>query len=275
MVGSAATFTAMAVYVKRLAPVLPQFELVFFRSAVNLVWVLGLMLARREPLWPARDKGLLLFRGLVGFAGAACMFYSLAHLVMPVATMLNWCSPLFVILFSKALLGERMPPLSSVFIPVAFLGLYLLLDPLGTRGGVPLKPALAGLGAAVFGGMAYVAVRAATARVGVNVIVLFFVAVSTLVSAPLAAADFVAPSPAQWLELLALGSFATVGQLTMTRAYRYAPAGVVSMMNLLNPVFGAAFGLLFFGESLAAMQWAGMGMVASAIAGLTLRRPSN
>jgi drug/metabolite transporter (DMT)-like permease len=272
MCASAFAFTAMAAFVKRLAPVLPQFELVFFRSWINLAWVLALMLARGERLWPERDKPLLVFRGLVGFAGAACMFYSLAHLVMPVATMLNWCSPLFVILFSKALLGERMPPLSAVFIPVAFLGLFLLLDPFGARAPVPLAGAVAGIGAAVFGGMAYVAVRAATARVGVNVIVLFFVAVSTLASAPLAALDFRAPTSGQWLELLALGSFATVGQLTMTRAYRYAPAGVVSMMNLLNPVFGAGFGLILFGENLAGLQWAGMAMVAAAIAGLTARR---
>ena len=47
----------------------------------------------------------------------------------------------------------------------------------------------------------------------------------------------------------------------MTRAYRYAPAGVVSMMNLLNPVFGAAFGIYLFHEGLAAFQWAGMGLV--------------
>ena len=162
MTASALTFSLMAVFVKRLAPVMPQFELVFFRSFINLAWVLALLGLRRERLWPEHGKRLLIFRGLVGFAGVACMFYSISRLPLPIASMLNWCSPLFVILFSRLFLSERMPPLSFVFIPLAFLGLLLLLNPWSAQGGVPFRPAVIGLGAAVFGGMAYVAVRAAT-----------------------------------------------------------------------------------------------------------------
>src|SRR6185312_352564 len=69
MTASAVTFSGMAVYVKRLAPVMPQFELVFFRSLINLAWVFVLMRARRETMWPKAGKPLLLFRGLMGFAG--------------------------------------------------------------------------------------------------------------------------------------------------------------------------------------------------------------
>jgi drug/metabolite transporter (DMT)-like permease len=275
MTASALAFSAMAVFVKRLAPVVQQFELVFFRSAVNLAWVLALMGARRELFWPKRGKKILVFRGLVGFAGVACMFYSISHLPLPVATMLNWCSPLFVILFSRLVLAERMPAWSGLFIPLAFAGLVLLLNPMDAQsGGLQWTAALIGLGAAVFGGMAYVAVRVATATVGVNMIVLFFVGVSTLASAPWAAADFLRPSSDQWVELICLGSFATLGQLTMTKAYRYAPAGVVSMMNLLNPVFGAAFGIVLFHESLAAFQWMGIALVGVSILGLTTRSTS-
>lgn len=275
MAASALTFSVMAVFVKRLAPVVPQFELVFFRSVVNLSWVFALMLLRKETFWPSDGKPLLVFRGLVGFAGVACMFYSISHLPLPIATMLNWCSPLFVIFFSRLALAERMPPLSAVWIPVAFAGLVLLLNPWSAQGGgVALKAAIIGLGAAFFGGLAYVAVRAATAKVGVNTIVFYFVTVSTLASAPLAASDFLRPSAEQWLELIFLGSFATLGQLTMTKAYQYAPAGVVSMMNLLNPVFGAAFGLFLFHERLAAFQWLGMALVGISLAGLTMRSGS-
>ena len=143
MTASAATFSGMAVYVKRLAPVMPQYELVFFRSFINFAWVLGLMLVRRERLWPATGKPLLAFRGLVGFAGVVCMFYSISHLPLPIATMLNWCSPLFVILLSRVILRERMPSLSAFFIPLAFAGLVLLLNPFGaqTASAVSLKAA--------------------------------------------------------------------------------------------------------------------------------------
>lgn len=266
MTASACGFSLMAIFVKRLARELPQLELVFFRSAINLVWVAGLVLALRESLRPP-GKRLLVFRGVAGFAGVCCLFYSISHLPLPIATLLSWCSPIFVILFSRVFLGERLPGSAGFFVPVAFVGLVLLIHPTSDSL-LQMGAALIGLLGAAFGGMAYVAVRAATARVGGNVIVFYFVLVSTLISAPLAVPGFVKPTWEQSLELLALGTFATVGQLTMTQAYRYASAGVVSMMNLLNPIFGAAIGLLVFDERLIWFQWMGMVMVGSAVVGL-------
>jgi drug/metabolite transporter (DMT)-like permease len=270
MVVSALGFSVMTVHVKRLAPSLPGMELVFFRSFVNLLWVTALLVGRRQNPWPATDKPLLLFRGLAGSAGIVCMFYAISHLPLPIATMLTWSSPLFVILLSRVFLRERMPALSALFIPLAFAGLVLLLDPFSASGGVVSGLALLlGVLAAFFGGMAYVAVRAVTARVGPDVIVFYLVAASSLTSAPLMLAGFVRPSAWQALELFSMGSFAAVGQLAMTRAYRHAPAGVVSMMNLLNPVFGAAIGLFVFREAITAFQGLGILLVGIALAGLT------
>lgn len=273
MVVSALSFTAMSVYVKRLSGTVPPFELVFFRSAVNLAWVAALIAVRRESLWPSQGKALLVFRGLVGFLGVACMFHAIAHLPLPIAAMLNWSSPLFVILFSRIALKERMPAGSTIWIVLAFLGVLLLLDPFGVSAAVPFPQACVGLLAAVFGGMAYVSVRAAMARVSADLIVFYFVSVSTLLAAPLAWSEGVWPTSSEtWFQIFLLGTFAAIAQLTMTRAYRYARAGVVSMMNLLNPLFVAGLGLLIFREPLDALQWFGMTLLLSAMTGLTLRR---
>jgi drug/metabolite transporter (DMT)-like permease len=258
MTGSSLAFSLVAVCLKRLVSEIPQFELVFFRSAINFLWVVGFVLVRRERIWPSDSKGLLLFRALAGFCGAACMVYSIGNLPLPIANLLNWSSPLFVILISRIVLKERMPRLSGLFLPIAFGGMVMLVDPFEPHGiGLSLKAALAGVGAAAFG------------RVGVNTIVLYFVTVSSLISAPLAAIDYHSPTTAQWIDLLLMGSAATLGQLMMTQAYRFAPAGVVSMMGLMNPVFGVALGIGLFHESIGVLQWAGILLVAVAIVGLT------
>jgi drug/metabolite transporter (DMT)-like permease len=176
-----------------------------------------------------------------------------------------------VILFSRLFLKEQLTLRSGLFIALAFAGMVLLLNPDFRSGtaSVPLRAAAIAVMGAAFAGMAYVAVRAAASRIGVNAIVLYFVGVSTLASAPLAIPGFVTPTGAQVLELLCLGIVATVGQLTMTQGYRHAPAGIVSMMSLLNPVFGAAFGLIVFRDHLLLIQWMGMVLVGTALAGLT------
>lgn len=277
----------MAIFVKRLGSVLPEFELVFFRSVLNLFFVVILMLIHGEKFLPdvlhpkkAERKTvfrlhlLLIFRGLVGFGGVSCLFYSIHHLPLPIAMLLGWTSPLFVMLFSRIFIGEKLAKAAWIAVLLAFFGLLLLLNPhQGGAGvdskGIPLHAIFIGITGAAMSGAAYVAVRAATARVGVNLIVVYFMIVSTSVSAPLAARDFQFPSWDQGWALLVIGISAAIGQVTMTHGYRYAPASRVSTMSLLNAAFSAFFGWWLFNERLTPIQWGGMAILASGIASLT------
>jgi drug/metabolite transporter (DMT)-like permease len=270
---SALGFTVMAAAIKTLGQAVPQFELVFFRSIINLIVVAGVMLWTRERL-PSSGRGLLLFRGVVGFLGVTCLFYTVTHLPLPVALLLSWCSPAFVLLFSFIFLKERMPTSRLIWVGVALAGLPLLLglDPRDLSLHVPLLAAGVGLFGAACSGLAYVAVRAATAKVGVNTIILYFVATSTVLSAPLAVATFRAPTVREWGLLVAAGLCASLGQYAMTQAYRYAPAGVVSTMGLLNPMYGVALGATLFNEWLSPAQWLGFAIVMTAIGGLSSSR---
>lgn len=274
---SALGFSTMAIFVKRLGAVVPEFELVFFRSILNLLFVLGLMLVRREKLNLPKDRNLhllLTFRGLVGFGGVSCLFYSIHHLPLPIAMMLGWCSPLFVILFSRIFLGERIAQTGLIAVGLALVGLFFLLDPLGLAGGaasarVLVGPVLIGIFGAAMSGAAYVAVRAATAQVGVNLIVVYFMMVSTLISAPLAIPGFRLVSSSEVFAIFMVGISAAIGQVAMTHGYRYAPASRVSTMSLLNAAFSAFFGWWLFNEQLASLQWGGLVILATGIAFLT------
>jgi len=260
----------MAVFVKQLTGLIPHFELVFFRAFINLIPVLAIVLYRREKLFPP-GTGILTIRGLAGFGGLCCVFYAMAHLPLSIAVMLLWCSPIFVILFSWLFLREKLHPWQLVAVAIAFVGLILLLRPdwSGARS-LPIGATIIGLFGAVFSGLAYVAVRAATARVGVNLIVLYFVAISTILSAPLAVRNFYLPNPREAIRLLIIGVLATASQFTMTQAYRYAPAGQVSTMGLMNAAFSALFGWVLFDERLAGLQWLGMGLLSAGVAFLSL-----
>ena len=268
---SAVGFSVMAVFVKTLGPSVPQFELVFFRSFVNLLVVLPWMLHTREPVLPPRKSlvGLLTLRGLAGFGGLSCLFYTVTHLPLSIAMLLGWTSPVFVILFSRIFLGERLTRKQLGAVLFAFAGMSLLVLKVGPSASgilaLPFLPFLIGIIGAAFSGLAYVAVRAATARVGVNTIIFYFVGVSTLLSAPLAARNFTIPTWEIAFQLIFLGLFASLGQFTMTQGFRHAPAALVSTMSLLNAAFSALFGWFLFGERLNSIQWVGLWVVAGAI----------
>lgn len=275
MVLCALGFALMAFFVKKLGHRIPSFEVVFFRSLINFICVGGWIVASRRP-WPriSRADGWLLFlRGTAGFISLGCYFYALQNLPLSVAGLVSWTSPLFVAVFSYFLLGERLSSRALLFIAGAFGGLILLLAPgdVGT-GALSSVTLIIGFLGAAFAGAAYVAVRAAARRISPDFIVFAFVGLATLAAFPLMMLQYVAPTPVDVLELLAMGLSATLGQVAMTRAYQHAPAGIVSAMGLLTAVFSTLLGAWAFGERLAAGQWFGMLTIVTSLALLrTLR----
>ncbi len=80
----------------------------------------------------------------------------------------------------------------------------------------------------------------------------------------------------QALWLLPLGLFASLGQLSMTKAYSIAAhhGGTLLVANLQysGVVFAALYGVLLFGDNIPLSGWLGMALiVASAIAATVLR----
>jgi drug/metabolite transporter (DMT)-like permease len=276
MAGAALCFSVSGYFVKNLATTgLPTMELVFYRSLINAGIMLFLMLKAGEPLVPKGDLQVLLLRGVAGFLSLACLFYSLSQLPLSIAMMIAWCSPIFVIFFSAAFLNETLGWPRLAWAAAAFYGLTLLVRPdsaLEQGASFPLRAVGIGLAGAASAGLAYVAVRAATARVGVNTIVFYFTGISTLISLPFIWADYQAPHDEQITQILGMALSATAAQYMMTQGYRFAKAGVVSLMNLLTPAFSAIIGWLLLKESLSPGQFAGMVLIAGAILGLSWKK---
>jgi len=273
---SALGFSVMMVFVKRQSASIPQFELVFFRSFINFIVQLGIVIAFKQAIFPSDHKRLLVFRGLAGFLGMTCLFFAIRLLPVSIAAVVNWLSPVFVILFSWLFLRETVTIGTLGWVGLVFIGVFLLLNPdfSGATHDLPLAGVVIALLGAAFGGMAYVAVRAATAQVGVHVIILYFAGIASLLALPLALANFKTPSGPELFELILLGLSATVGQFAMTQGYRFAAAGIVSAMSLLNAAFSVLLGWILFQETLGIGQWGGLLLIALGISAITLRNQS-
>lgn len=262
MAVSAVFFSAMAVLVKRLSSAVPESQMIFFRGAVNVAVVLPL--AWKERNWNPPRKSILFLRGFAGFLALLCFFHSIERLPLSVAALINWSSPVFVVVLSRFFMKEHFPARGWIGVLSAFLGLGLLLRPSGGWGAlgataIPAVTALIAVLGAFFSSIAYVAIRAASSRVGPHTIVLYFSGVVTLLSLP-----FSLQGP-RWVweagilpALLLMGFFASVGQISMTFAYRYAKAGVAATMNLMTAAFSTLWGVILFRENLTNFQWTGM-----------------
>jgi len=273
MVVSGVGFTFMSLLVRRLAKGgVDQSSLVFFRSLVNALVALLWVAIRRKRIWPGHYKKILVVRGVFGFLSLGCFFYGLSHLPLSIASLLNWSAPVFVLLFSRLFLKERPQSGFALKVGLVVLGLLFVLSPQEDThqwDEYPLHAVLVGVLGAVFAGAAYTAVRAATAQVSTDLIVLWFTGISSLLALPwfLGAAPNL-PEARVLFELVLMGFFASLGQIAMTQGYRYAPASTVSSMGLMNACFFAVAGWWAFDETLSAIQLVGMALTGAGVAWL-------
>ncbi len=243
MVASAVLFASMAAAVRVCSRELPNAPVVFFRHFIMLAYLLPWLWRNGRHALDTDDFPGHLVRGLAGVSAVACYFYAIARLRLADAVLLNQSMPLFIPLIERAWLRERIPTRLWGVLLLGFGGLLFILKP-GT--GVFQPAALVGLASAVLAAVSQVGIRRLTRTEPVTRIVFYFGLVASVVALPPALWWWRNPSPLTWAVLLLMGVFATVGQLTLTRAYVHAPAARVGPFLYAGPVFAGFLDWLFW-----------------------------
>ena len=256
-------FSLMSLLVKLAGQRLPSQEIVFVRAAISLLLTLALLRHRRTRPWGNR-RGLLLLRGVVGFAALSCFYYSVVHMPLADATVIQYTNPVFAALLAAWLLREEIGRLHLVMAAVSLAGVALVARPTFLFSGdaprlPPLVVAVAVAGA-VLSAAAYVAVRRLREE-DTMVIVFWFAAVSVAGSIPALWMGALWPTPREWLVLLGVGVTTQLGQIYLTRGLRRERAGRATAVAYLQVVFAAVWGALFFGEMPDAWVVAGAALI--------------
>jgi len=162
MLASAAAFAGMTAAAKFVGARVPVFEIVFVRAALSVLATLWMLRRAREPALGSR-RPLLFLRGLFGFAGVSCSFYSVIHLPLAEATLLQFTHPLFTVALAAFVLGERIERGVLFGVPLSVLGVLAVVRPAALFGGAspPFDAFAVGvaISGAFFAADAYVSVR--------------------------------------------------------------------------------------------------------------------
>lgn len=244
---SAVCFTGMNTFV-RLSGDIPTFQKVFFRNFVAMIFAAAALLKAGESFKPKKGSmKYLLIRSAAGLTGVFGNFYALDKIELSDASMLNKMSPFFALIFSAIFIKEKVKPKQAVAIAVAFIGALLIIKP--TFGNENLVASMAGFIGGMCAGAAYTCVRWLGIK-GENgkVIVFFFSAFSTIVTAPYLIFNYHYMTAEQWAFLLLAGVCAAGGQFSITAAYTYAPSREISVYDYSQVVFAAIVGFIVFGD---------------------------
>ncbi len=266
---SAVSFALMALAAKMASKTLSGGEIAFIRFALMLLpFVVMPRLARKALAYERLD--LLLYRGIFGGTAVLLYFLAIEHVPVGTATLLNYSSPIFSVLFAALLLGEGVRRWVVLPAAVAFLGVALVTGGLAPGGLFAHfgRWEAVGLASAVLSGGAVAAIRAARRTESSWAIYGSFTVFGLLTTAPFGILQWRTPNAREWLLLFAVGVTSIAAQLLMTYAYRWVTNVQSGAMAQLTVLIAFALGALLLGEPFAWNQALGCLLTLAGIIGV-------
>ena len=250
MVGAIASFTAMAVAGRAVSFELDTFEIMMYRSFVGLAIVL--IVARATGHLSditRRHLGLHLVRNLAHFAGQNLWFFALTVIPLAQVFALEFTSPIWVLLLSPFVLGERMTQTRVLAALLGFAGILIVARPFGeTVGTGVMAAALAAIGFA----LSIMVTKRLTRSERITCILFYLTAMQAVFGIVCAGfdGDIALPSAATAPWLLLIGCAGLLAHFCLTTALSLAPATVVVPIDFVRLPVIALIGAVFYGEAM-------------------------
>ncbi|REC57627.1 DMT family transporter [Rhodosalinus sediminis] len=253
MAGTVASFTGMAVAGRQLGGTLDTFEIMFYRSLVGLAIVVAAA-AWTGRLAEVRTRriGLHAARNLAHFTGQNLWFFAIPLIPLAQLVAFEFTSPIWVVLLSPLILGERLTVMRLVSATLGFLGILIVAQP----GAAPLSVGqIAAAGAAVGFAFSAVFTRRLTRSETITCILFWMTAMQSVFGLVTAAADLDVAVPPLWAAgwLVVVGIAGLSAHFCLTTALSLAPAAVVMPMDFARLPVLTAVGMALYAEDL---QWA-------------------
>lgn len=195
-----------------------------------------------------------------------CFFFALARLPLVDAVALSFLSPLFLGVFSWALLGEKLRLSTVGAMLMGLAGVFVIAEGhrLDEDKAFEMLGFVAAIATAGFYALSMVLTRKQGATDPVPTLVMLPVTIGALVTAGPMAMAWQPVANWHWLVLAAVGVTGTTAHLCISWAYTNSRVGRLGLLEYTGLVWGAILGYLMFRESPSAYTLAGSAIIVAA-----------
>ena len=222
-------------------------EIMFWRQLPTVFLILGWLAARGE-ISRLKTERLWIHARRAALGTTGMLFTFGAPLLLPLAlsTTLGFTAPVFAVILSAVLLGEKIGPVRWLAVALGFAGVMVIARPGAMI--IPLAGGAVGLGAGLLVALVSIQVRDLARTDEPLSIVFWFAAFSAPVLA--LALPFIAThhTPVMWLLLLGCGVVGCLGQLLLTASLRYGEVASVTVMDYSALAWASLYGWALWGE---------------------------
>lgn len=250
MIGAIVSFSSMAVAGREVAYALDTFEIMMYRSLIGLFVVCLVLTATSNWHVVKRDKlGTHVIRNLAHFSGQNLWLYAVTAIPLAQVFALEFTSPLWVLVLSPLVLGERLTRMRSLCALVGFFGILVVARPSPET----INPGvLAAAAAALFFATTNIVTKRLTRTETTGSIMLWLTAMQ-LVMGLIAAGydgDIALPGLAELPMVIVIAIGGLTAHFCLTNALSIAPASVVIPFDFARLPTIAIVGMVFYNEAL-------------------------
>lgn len=250
-IGATLFFTLMVIFVKLLADAVPLGQIVFFRSAVALIPLVGFLVWTREfphGLYTKRPLAHVL-RCLLGCAALFASFASLAYLPLAHASIIGYLAPILSVVLARFLLAEEVSGIRWFAVLFGFLGMLVLIVPQLSAASVDdtylIGVALA-LAMALFTAGAKIQIRRLARTENAGAIAFYFALTCAVAGAVTAIGGWIMPTPIQLIYLCGAGIAGGVAHIMMTLALQQSEISKLAPFEYLSLIFAVIADAVMF-----------------------------
>jgi drug/metabolite transporter (DMT)-like permease len=239
----------------------PPFQVVFLRVVFAFITLLPLAALHGNAFFRTSLWKLYALRAATGSVAMFCWFSALALITVGDVTAISFLAPLFTTIGAALFLGEIVRIRRWAATIIGLMGALVILRP----GVVELSlGSWLAVASAIAMGISSVFIKRLADGDNPDKVVfisLMFQAPLTLLPALLV---WQWPEPGLWPYLIAMGPVATLGHVTLTRAFAAADASFTMTFDFARLPFAVAFGYAVFGEIIDLWTWIGAAIIFAA-----------
>ena len=249
MLGTITSFSVMAVAGREVSDTLDTFEIMTYRSLVGVVLVVAIItLTRTWHRVQTARLGTHLVRNVAHFTGQNLWFYAVTLIPLAQVFALEFTTPIWVILLSPLVLGERLTLVRGIAAVMGFAGILIVARPdMGALNAGIVTAA----SCAIFFAITIMLTKRLTRHEGIASILFWLTAMQLVMGLVVAGHDLDVALPtgdaALWVILIGIAGL--TAHFCLTKALSLAPATVVVPIDFARLPTIAVVGMLVYAEA--------------------------
>ncbi|WP_349268717.1 Riboflavin transporter [Mycolicibacterium parafortuitum] len=232
--------------------------LLLFQNSICLVFILPVVARNGWASVRTAKIGLHLLRAATGTGCWYALFFAITQIPLANATLLTYSAPLWMPLIAWAVTRQHVAAPTWIGAGVGFVGIVLVLQPQGRSFSAGEASALA---AAALLAVAMMSVRWLGATEPPMRILFYYFLLSTVMSVPIAVADWKPVASAGWPWLVGVGLAQLFSQALIVAAYRHASAEKLGPFIYSVIVFTAVVDWIVWNHRPTLASYLGMALV--------------